>query len=197
MLFFYCNELVTIEIPNDSKLKIIDKCVFSNSAIMRITIPSKLVELKEGWCCATLYLTEIIVSPNNPRYCLYEGNMILGKTINESNNYENLIFCCRNIKHIKIPNFTKHICSYSFQYCNQLEVIEIPNDSKLETIDKNAFSYSTIKSIIIPSSVTLIGEDAFSNCKQLEVIEIPNDSKLQTIDKNASGKILIIIEFLY
>ena len=183
--FLDCKQFEIIEIPNDSKLQTIDKKAFSNSTIESIKIPSELVNLKKGWCYGISKLTKIIVSPNNPRYCLYDDNMILGKMNNESNNYENLIFCSRNIKHIKLPNFIKHIISCSFEFCKQLEVIEFPNDSKLETIDKYAFCYTKIKSIKIPSSVKLIGEGVFGGCKQLEVIEIPNDSKLETIDKYA------------
>ena len=183
--FSKCKQLQRVEIPNDSKLRTIEKNAFSLSKIESITIPSEFINLKEGWCNATLNITEIIVSPNNPRYCLYENNLLLGKARIEDNNYDCLVFCNRNIKHIKIPNFIKHICSYSFNHCEQLETIEISSESKLETINKHAFSGTIIKSITIPSSVKLIGEVAFSYCKQLEKVEIPNDSKLKTIGKDA------------
>ena len=49
-MLFFCDQLKIVEIPDDSKLQMIDKYAFSWSAIESIKIPSKLVELKEGWC---------------------------------------------------------------------------------------------------------------------------------------------------
>ena len=183
--FGLCSKLQQIEIPNDSKLQKIDTFAFYSSSIKSITIPSELIELAKGWCHFTPNLTKVEVSPNNPRYCCYEGKMIIGKTNIDQSNYDCLIFCVRDIRHIKIPNFIEHICPYSFENCKQLEQVEIPNDSKLQTIDESAFSYSAIKSIRIPSSVALIGNRAFSDCKQLKIIDISNDSKLQVIDNHA------------
>ena len=179
--FNCCKQFQQIEIPDNSKLQTIEKNTFFDSTIENITIPSELVELKDEWCKNTPKLTKIKVSQLNPRYCCYEDKIIIGKTNNDQNNYDCLIFCARDTQHIKIPNFIEHICSCSFENCKQLEEIEFPNDSKLQTIDKYAFSETAIKRIIIPSSVTLIDEYAFSNCQQLQIIEIPNDSKLQTI----------------
>ena len=55
---------------------------------------------------------------------------------------------------------------------------EFPSDSKLETIDENAFCSSTHKNIIILSSIASIGEGAFSYCRQLDKILNPNDLNL-------------------
>ena len=63
--FCNCNKLQHIIIPNDSKLQTIESGAFSNSKIESFTIPSELIELKEGWCFGTSYLKKIKVSPNN------------------------------------------------------------------------------------------------------------------------------------
>ncbi|KAK8897393.1 hypothetical protein M9Y10_015339 [Tritrichomonas musculus] len=183
--FHYCIQLQVVEIPDNSKLQSIDKNAFDLSQIKCIKIPLELVDLKEGWCSFTYNLTKISVSPDNPRYFCYENKMIIGKSSIEQSNYDCLVFCVRDIQRIKIPSFIEHICSHSFDYCKQLESIEFPDDSKLQTIDKGAFYRSTIKRIRIQSSVTSIGENAFYYCEQLEVVEIPDDSKLQTIDRDA------------
>ena len=121
--------------------------------------------------------------------------MIIGKSRIEESNYDCLIFCIRNIRQIKIPNFIEHICSYSFEICSQLELIEIPDDSKLQTIGKNAFSNSKIKSLRIPSSVTSIGEYAFHCCNNLCIIEANNaemTSIYQTALKNCHNVLIMI-----
>ena len=181
--FFLCGNLESIEIPNDSKLQTIHEKAFHSSTIKSIRIPSELIELKDGWCNYTRNLTQIEVSPKNPRYCCFNEKMIIGKKNIDSNNYDCLVFCVRDIERITIPNFIKHICSSSFDTCLHLELIEFANDSKLQTIDKNAFCFTAIKRIQIPSSVTFIGEYAFNECENFESIEFANDSKLQTIGK--------------
>ena len=183
--FYNCDELEWIVIPNDSKLRTIDKNAFAHTLIESIVIPSELIELKEGWCSNTSEIIEIEVSQQNKRYCCYDDIIIFGKTNIDQDNYDCLVFCVRDITNITIPNFIKHICSYSFSYCSQLEEIEFQNDSKLQIIGNHAFSNTAISSIIIPSSVTIIGDDAFYNCTELVRVEIPNDSKLRTISKNA------------
>lgn len=49
--------------------KSLKKCAFSYSSIYNITITSKLVELKEGWCCDVLTITNMNISPENSHYC--------------------------------------------------------------------------------------------------------------------------------
>lgn len=62
-------------------------------------------------------------------------------------NYDCLVFCVRDDLPIKILNFIELICPYS---CDYSYSIEIPDNSKLKAIDKNAFCYSQIKRIKIP-----------------------------------------------
>ena len=181
--FYFCEKLKEIVIPNDSKLRTIDKYAFSYTNITSITIPSELIELKEGWCSNTSKLKKITVSPNNPRYCCFNEKMIIGKTNINQDNYDCLVFCARDIKHIQIPNFIEHIGSYSISCCNQLETIEFSSDSKLKTINEDAFFSSSIKSIKIPQSVTVIKKGAFAFCDQLEQLEIASDSKIEIFDE--------------
>ena len=131
----------------------------------------------------------------NTRYSFFEGKMNIGKKRIEESNYDCLVIYVRKIQQIKIPNFIEHICSYSFYHCEQLEKVEISNDSKLQTIDKYAFYYSTIKSIRIPSSVISIGEDAFFGCISLCIIEFDNTEMIslyQTAFKDCHNALIMI-----
>ncbi len=49
-------------------------------------------------------------------------------------------FAFTSIKRIKIPSEVRIISENSFFECRELEIIEIPNDSKLQTIEANAFN---------------------------------------------------------
>lgn len=188
---FYDSEVKSIQFADNSKLQIIEKEAFLNSSIESITIPSHVVELKDGWCRYTSKLKEINVSPDNKKYKTYENKIIIGKSNINQNNYDELLFCNRDTKNITIPNFIKHIKSYSFEDCNQLQTLEIPEDSQLQTIEDNSFAISSIKNIKIPSQVIRIGKCAFFKCDQLQRIEFSPDSKLQIIDDYSLDGLLI------
>lgn len=67
----------------------------------------------------------------------------------ENDDYDDLIFCSRNIEIAKIPSFIKCIKSNSFQNCGKLLKLQISIDSKLQAIKNDAFDVmpSTIFSI--------------------------------------------------
>ena len=60
--FSSCFKLKSIEIPNNSELKTIEKMAFHESSIERLSMPSNLIDLKEGWCAGIECLTSINVS---------------------------------------------------------------------------------------------------------------------------------------
>ena len=183
--FFYCTNLKVIEIPPDSELKTIEKGSFCNSKIESLTIPSSTVELESGWSIGVPYLNKIIISPNNPRYSLYDDKMIIGKSSLESKNFDVIVYCIKSAKTIEIPSFIKTIGSYAFYECENLQQIEIPTNSELETIEKYAFSYTSIEKFTIPPHLTKICKGAFSGCINFLKIEIQGNSKLKTIEEYA------------
>lgn len=134
-----------------------------------------------------LYLTKIDISPDNHYYKIYEDKFIIGKSMVETENFDNLVFAVKNIKKATIPYFIKHICSCAFQFCTELSTIDIMHNSMLQTIDRSAFSYSAIKSISIPSQVTRIGEDAFFSCSLLQIIEFDNNADMDSFCKYLSS----------
>lgn len=171
----------TVNFPNDSAVKTIEKNAFWGSSIKRIFIPSSITNLEDGWCDYTQYLTEIEVSSENPRYSKYGDKFIIGKSTLEQENYDVLVFAVRDIKETIIPNFIEIIGSYSFSACNELFTIEFPPDSKVKEIQEFAFSDSTINYLKIPSNVTRIGKSAFHGCVNFTCLHAPEDSELVSI----------------
>ena len=130
-------------------------------------------ELKEGWCYEATKLNKIIISPSNDQFIFKEDKYLLGKTNNNNDEFDILLFASRNIEEISIPSNIKIISSSAFYNCTNLTKIEIPSNSNLQTIESYAFSKSNIKEISIPSNVSKICESAFSYCENLIKIEIP------------------------
>lgn len=183
--FDRCINLKYIEVPEDSELEFIDEYAFYESSIEKITIPSKVIELKEGWCESTPNLTKIEVSPDNPFFSAYDDKLIIRKSSIEEENYDILSFCVRDIKDITIPSFIKKIEPDAFHKCNRIKNVKFTSDSELKIIDKYAFNCSSIISINIPCQLEIIGEYAFDNCSDLRYVEIPYNSNLQEIKKFA------------
>lgn len=65
---------------------------------------------------------------------------------------------------------TKEIGPYSFESCENVEEIILPDT--LEIISEGAFSGSGIKNIVIPENVYSIGAYTFDNCTELERVDI-------------------------
>ena len=174
-------EIKTIEFPFDSKITTIEKDAFIYSNIENLFISKSITELQDGWCRETSRLNSISIDPKNPKYILFNGNMILGKSNIQEEEYTNLIFVCRNTDSVQIPSFIKRICSYAFSSlkiqnvsipkkiieicegaffnCPKLHHVEFEPKSNLEKIRKLSFCETSIQTITIPSTYVLLDEN--------------------------------------
>lgn len=117
-----------------------------------------MTDLHEGWCRATSHLTQIQIIPKNLIFIYLNNTMIISKSNILDENYTNLIFVRRDIKHIEIPSFITRIGSY-------------------------AFSKSFLSNVFIGANVLEILEGAFYNCRALQFVEFQHESKLQKIEQ--------------
>ena len=180
---FKDSEIDSIKFALGSKIQTINKNAFIGTFIKSITIPSKLTELKNCWCYCTPKLNKISVSPTNPYFKVYQNKFIIGKSSIEQKNYDQLIFCVRDVETVTIPDFIEHVCSCAFYRCENLIELKITENSKLQTIDDFAFTSISIQSLRIPSQIKRIGNGAFLYCKKIQHLEIPYESKLQIINE--------------
>ncbi|KAK8870878.1 hypothetical protein M9Y10_008776 [Tritrichomonas musculus] len=203
--FSECNQLFQIEFEPNSELRTIEKEAFYNSALAGIRIPSNTVELKDGWCFGTYYLSNVEVEQGNARYSSVDGKCIIGKSDIAQEDYDTLVFWVRDtleanipptikiigpyafagslIVSIVIPSLFTKICERAFYECEQLFQIEFEPNSELQIIEKEAFSHSALERILIPSHVTKICERAFSYCDLLFRVEFEPNSELRSIEK--------------
>ena len=167
-----------IQFSDDSEIQTIEKEAFKLCRIESITIPSSLINLTEGWCVGALELSNVKVSPNNPRYRSYDDQTVIGKSSIENDEFDVLVFCSRKATSITIPKFIKHIGPHCFDECKLLQSIEFEENSELQTIETCAFGGTQIQSFTLPSTVTRICRSAFSLCLDLNRFEIPHNSLL-------------------
>lgn len=200
--FANSQKIRSITFPFDSSVSIIEKDAFLNSSIQNLFIPASISELLEGWCRGTPMLTEITIMPNNPKYIYLDGACILGKSDQNCQIYNNLVFAKRKIENIIIPSFVtqiksyafsecsiekvfipshvKQICEGSFYKCKFLKQVEIPSDSELESIESLSFFGTLIESILIPSSICSLGKNWCNESSKISTsIKPPVESSFQ------------------
>lgn len=170
--FNNCEFIKSIEVPEDSKLEIIEKHAFYNSSIEAITIPANVSDLREKWCSGTSKLTSITISPSNKFYKYLNDAYIMSEMSPESGTFDVLHFARRDIKEAIIPKDVKMIDANAFDCCKQLNHVEIPVDSVLQEIGKFAFFCSSIETFFISPHITKICKGAFSDCNSLSRFEI-------------------------
>lgn len=205
--FYLCVFLRNIKFERNSELKKIEKKAFFSSSIKKITVPSTFSMFEEGWCRGMSDLMKINVIPYNDNYMsLNNGEIVVGKTDNSSENFDDLIFVSKYINTIKIPSNIKRISPYAFEdtfinkilipshvtrickkaFLNcELKVFEVEKNSELRIIENKAFSYCSIESLLIPETVCTLEEDWCQETNNLNKVTImPNNQIYKNFDEN-------------
>ncbi|KAK8886506.1 hypothetical protein M9Y10_041970 [Tritrichomonas musculus] len=179
--FSGCLNLSKLVIPIESQLKVIKNSAFYLTKITNLYLPQTLEEFSFDF---GLNLTSVSISNENKKFKYIEqSKLIIGKSNPTINDFDTLLFACRDVKKVFIPSSIKIISKNAFYSCSNLEEVIFENDSQLEVIDK-AFCSSAIRQITIPSHVKYIGENCFSNCKQLETVKFENNFDLTSFNAN-------------
>jgi hypothetical protein len=76
----------------------------------------------------------------------------------------------RNITKVMIPADVCEIGEKCFHLCGSLCEVTFETGSKLQRIEKSAFSQTDLKKMTIPSSVEVIGESCFHSCVSLSEV---------------------------
>ena len=95
---------------------------------------------------------------------------------------------CDSLKEMTIPASVLGIGNYAFAYCDNLETINIRDNSQIGGIYKSAF-YNCIKlkGFSIPSAVQEISEYAFYGCSSMTKADIDVHGELKGIFDYASA----------
>ena len=174
--FYYCNELVSVNLPKNnitnigvsafeecsslkkfgypqSIMKIEEKAFYNCSSLIDITLPENLEYIGEKAFQKCSALQKIIL-PNNLSY--------LGKRA---------FMECENMTQIELPESLDTLNEETFAMCGSLVYLIIPDNIK--NIESRAFYFCTsLISLFIGSSLESIAPQAFNGCQTLRSIEI-------------------------
>lgn len=181
--FSQCKNLRTVEIDENSKYISFESEVFNESGINTLSLSAGIIDFNNNWCSGLTTLTEIKIPESNKRF-KYENGFLLGKTNQNNDDFDKLIFANRNITTTSIPSNIKKILSSAFSECKNLKKMNLLN-TELISIGESSFKNSSVEELYIPSSVTNIEHSVFSSCKNLHTLEIPEESNLQFIGNSS------------
>lgn len=163
--------------------------------LQSITIPSSVIELKNGWCDGISDLKRVEVEQGNLQYFSVDCKCITEK----SEDNDTLIIWKRdvvevigqyafnfsNLERITIQASVTRICEHAFAHYSQLVQVDFPPNSQIQIIEEKAFSFTDIERITIPASVTRIYKNAFDYCNYLVRVKFKPNSQLQTIEQKS------------
>lgn len=195
--FMNNTNLKTVEFPEDSELTIIRSKAFVESSVESITFPPKVEKLENNWCNFTFQLTNLIISPQNKNfdYLDEEHKLVVGKSNNENDFFDVIVFSSRDVMQIIIPSFITRINSCAFSDCEFLEKVDFFEDSEVNSIGEGSFSGCALKNMVFPRKVSLVEQNAFLLCSNLNNVEFLSDSVTLGKDCFNNCTALFIISF--
>lgn len=179
-----CHTLRSISFPENSAVNTISYGAFYLSSITYLHIPASVEELEEGWCMDTGNLIHISISPNNRRYRIFNNKFIIGKSTQSIDEYDVLIFACRDIKQAIIPSTINHISSFSFSKCLRLTKVIFSERKNHLSIGSFAFTSTNIKDIHFPKEINKIERDAFMFYHNLRYVDFDKNSELEVFEND-------------
>ena len=189
--FAYCENMEYISL-SEGLLEIRSDAFFNCLHLNQISIPSSVCTIEEGAFSSCLALKEIYVPYSNEHYVSNNGvlytkdeKMLLQYPVAKTGEdfyipdgvsticasaFADNMYLCRVI----VPTSVISINYNAFAYCNNLYSVMFEEGSKLETLERYAFSNcNKLSTFVIPDGVTNI-EDAFYSCGGLVSITIPS-----------------------
>ena len=154
MAFAYCDNLVSVDIPN-SVTTIGEWAFFHCNGLTDLAIGSAVTTIgtQAFAYCKSLASVEIPNSVTTLGWGAFAG--------------------CSSLSSVDIPSSVTAISDWAFYICGNLASVTIP--SSVTSIGSYAFyRCSSLASVDIPNGVTAVGEWAFHGCKGLTSVTIPN-----------------------
>lgn len=149
--FLGCHDLKKVNLPEDSKLEVIDNAAFSETGITEMNLSS---------------VKKIGDSAFN--YCHDLESVTLG---NQLVSIGEAAFLSSGIQRIDIPDSVTSIEEYAFGYCNKLAEVRIGN--QLAYIAESAFVHCGLTSVTIGNQIKKIGKSSFAWNETLEEVDVP------------------------
>lgn len=176
-VFKNCNYLNTVDFQENSELRSLGDEIFNSSSIQKFTIPSLVDDIKEKTFIGAKKLIQFVILPENKHYSM--NNCFLLYRKNEDEDFNVLIFVCKNVKEVILPRSITDIKPYAFNGCTNLSYFEIEKGSKLTFIHKNNFVGLNLKTIVVPFSLSNVRSYVQNYDKITEIVITDDEIKIE------------------
>lgn len=116
--------------------------IFYLGSIRKIQIPPKLKKLNSNCFYACEGLVDIEVSPENENFAYINNKYFVGKSKDDSNEFDILYYVWFDITEAFIPPQIQILNNYSFHNHKNLESVIYPENAKLTRIEDSRFHLS-------------------------------------------------------
>lgn len=180
--FSGCTKLASVTLSNN--IERLAPCMFSNSGIVTIELPSSLLRLNSAFAfcskLAALNLPEKLTETGSFQQCSSLKSLIIPNGVTNlpegySGSYANdgCFQDCANLTSITLPNQLATIPASAFANCTSLSTINIPN--KVAEVGNWAFyNCTSLTKATLSTETGTIGNSAFQNCSSLSEINFPS-----------------------
>lgn len=189
--FAFCKKLIRIELPKSNLLDIKYNAFLNCEALIEINIPNSVTQIGVGAFKNCLSLKEVIFEKDSSVTIIKDwafSSTPSLKNINLPDKLEtiaNAVFYKSGLETIFIPKNVNNINSQAFDYCANIESIEVDENNETYHSNNNCIIETATNSLIlgcknstIPSYVTKLNTRCFYGRKGLTNITIPNTVKI-------------------
>lgn len=117
-----------------------------------------------------------------------EGLEKLGCKEDSDEDEAGVFFGCA-IKSIRLPSTLRRIEAQTFEDCENLKHVELPNC--VEYIGSDSFKCTEIEEITFPCTLREVGEDVFEDCESLKVVWVEDGCRAEISNMCVSSSVKI------
>ena len=188
--FQNCKKLTSVIVP--STITAIPTYCFSNNTVLEsVELPTTIKTLGtyafSG--CSKLTTVELPVTVTTiPTYCFGDCSKLTNFQLpaKVTSIGDCAFYYCTSITEMILPSTLTTIGKDAFYNCSALTTVNLEN-TKVKTINNNAFSKTALTSITFPTTVTTIGHSAFKECKLVSINGFEN-TKVKTLGVDVFAK---------
>ena len=165
----------SLVILEDSKIEEFEGSTFFGTSFKKLQIPPKLKSFSNWWYCVK-GLVDIKISPKNKLFSYLDNKYLLGKSNEDNNIFDNLLYARYDLEKAIIPSQIEFLGTYAFNGHPNLTSVTFPKDSKLKRIGTSPFYQSPISKLVLPKTLEFISKNAFDQTPNLFEIKISKNN---------------------
>lgn len=174
----------SISFPEDSEIESFNYNCFYFLSIKKLQIPAKVKYFGKSFMYSIRDLTEIEIFPENKNFIYYQNQFLLGKTNQNVDTFDALIYARNDLEEAIIPPQVQIIKERSFYFHNKLKSLIFPDDSKISKIEYDIIYACSIERLRLSPSIEYIDTGFYISLDKVKSIEISPKNLIFSLFEN-------------